>query len=280
MRMRDFPGCVADALAKQLLGWLHRRVDPESREWLDALTAESDCAADGWQRLRWALGGVPLVWTINRRCKMDEPERGTMEAPIASGVSNIAAVAGWYAVIIPATYGAARIFRCQLFFGSQPGGCQEHPFAFGSIVIGGGVLGMMTAFALRARFAAYWWALFSVINTVGFIWFLSSGVVDVPRYGATQGAMFMAATFGMVLAAIARQIPQTESENRITAQLVAGAISFVIADALIRIRDRQLVADNVNHLAVFACAMSAAILAAMIGRHWSRHTVTPADRRA
>src|SRR5207253_8719162 len=67
--MHGFLGRLADVLARQLLSWLQRRVEPGSREWLDALTAESECADDGWQRLRWALGGVPLVWTINQRSR-------------------------------------------------------------------------------------------------------------------------------------------------------------------------------------------------------------------
>jgi hypothetical protein len=55
VQMHGFLGRLADVLARQLLSWLHRRVEPGSREWLDALTAESECADDGWQRLRWAL---------------------------------------------------------------------------------------------------------------------------------------------------------------------------------------------------------------------------------
>ena len=224
MQMHGFLGRLADVLARQLLSWLHRRVEPGSREWLDALTAESECADDGWQRLRWALGGVPLVWTINQRRQRNEPTRGTMRALIVPGVANIAAIAGWYAVIIPATYGATHVLRCHLSFGNQPGGCQEHPFVFASIAIGGAVLGMIIALALRARFAAYWWAVFSVFNTVGSVWYLRSGIVDLPRYGATQSAMLMAATCGVVLAAIMRETPWTETDSG--GALIAGTVSF------------------------------------------------------
>jgi hypothetical protein len=290
MPMHGFLGRLADALARQLLSWLHRRVEPGSREWLDALTAESECADDGWQRLRWVLGGVPVVWTINKRRRMNEPTRGTMRARIAPGVANIAAIAGGHAVIIQAIDVATHFFRCHLLFGNQPGGCQDHPFAFASIAIGGAVLGMIIALALHARFAAYWWAVISVFNTVGSVWYLRSGIGDLPRYGATQSAMLMAATFGVVLAAIVRGPPWTEtdhgpvqhvgdsagapasfrSRHRITAHLIAGTISFAMADFLIRMRDRHLVADNVNHYAVLGSAMFAAILAGLIGRHGSR----------
>ena len=266
MRMPRLLDRLADASARRLLSWLHRRVDPGSREWLDALTAESECADNGWQRLRWALGGVPLVWTISRRRQMNEPARSG-RGVFTRGVANVVAIAGGYAVTIPATYAAARFYQCHLFFGNEAGGCQEHPFAFGAIVIGGGILGMIIAFALRTRFAAYWWAVFSVSNTVGFVWFLRSGIVDVPRYEATQSAMLMAATFGVVLAALMRR-------PRFTAHLIAGAISFGVADALIRIRD-GLVADNVNHYAVLGSAMLAAILAGLISRYGNR---TPAER--
>lgn len=290
MQIHGFLGRLADVLARQLLRWLHRRVEPGSREWLDALTAESECADDGWQRLRWALGGVPLVWTINARRQMNEPTRGTVRALIVRGVANIAATAGGFAVIIPATQLATHFFRCHLFFGNQPGGCQDHPFVFASVAICGGVLGMIIALALRARFAAYWWAVVSVFNTVGSVWYLRSGVVDLPRYGATQSAMLMAATFGVVLAAIMRQNPWTEtdhgpvhhvgdsagapaslpSRHRITAHLIAGTISFAMADFLIRMRARHLVVDEVNHYAVLGSAMFAAILAGLIRRHGSR----------
>src|SRR6266404_3055766 len=205
---------------------------------------------------------------------------GSTRARVVPGVANIAAIAGWYAVIIPATYGATHFFRCHLSFGNQPGGCQEHPFVFGAIAIGGAVLGMIIALALRARFATYWWAVFSVFNTVGAVWYLRSGIVDLPRYGATQSAMLMAATCGVVLAAIMRATPGTEtdaggaasflSRHRITALLIAGTISFALVDALIRMRDRLLVADNVHHYAVLGSAMFAAILAGLIRRHGSR----------
>jgi hypothetical protein len=213
---------------------------------------------------------------------MNEPTRGTMRALILPGVANIAAIAGGYAVIIPAIYGATHFLRCHLSFGNQPGGCQEHPFVFGSIAICGAVLGMIIALALHARFAAYWWAVFSAFNTVGSVWYLRSGIVDLPRYGATQSAMLMAATFGVVLAAIMRETPWTEtddsagapasflSRHRITAHLIAGTISFAMADSLIRMRDRHLVADNVNHYAVLGSAMFAAILAGLIRRYGSR----------
>ncbi len=252
----------AGALARTLLGWLRSRVEPGSREWLDALAAESECADNGRQRLRWALGAVPLAFAINKRDQTNDTARGPMRALFAPGIANVAAIAGWYALIIPATYGAARSLRCTLFFGDQPGGCQEHPFVFGAIVLGGAILGMITALALRAKFAAYWWAVFSVVNTVGFVWFLGAGIADVPRYGATQSAMLMAATFGAVFGALSRR--------RIAAHLVAGAISFAAADSLIRMRDRAFAADSVNHYAILASAMFAAILAGLIAGHWSR----------
>ena len=288
--MHGFLGRFANVLARRLLGWLRRRVEPTSREWLDALAAEAECAADDWQRLRWTLGGVPLVWAINRPRRVNEPARGIMRARVVSSAANAAAIAGWCAVITAATYAAADLFRCHLLLGNQPGGCQEHPLVFGSIAIGGAVLGMIAALALRARFAVYWWAVSSVFCTVGGVWFLRAGIVDLPRYGATRPAMLMAATLGVVLAAIMRETPSTEtdqgplqdvgdsakartsflSRHRITAHLAVGAISFAMADSLIRLRDRLLVADNVNHYAVLGSAIFAAMLAGLISRHGSR----------
>ena len=258
---------LADGLARRVLNWLHRRVEPGSSEWLDALIAESECADDGWQRLRWALGGVPLVWTIERRNRTHAPSAGGWGARIPTGAANVVAVAGMYAVIIPATYAAARAYGCQLSLGNRPGGCQEHPFAFAAIAIGGSLLGVIVALAWRARFAAFWWAAFSASNTVGSVWYLRSGIVDLPRYGATQSVMLMAATFGVVAAAIAQaNLETTNSRHRISAHLIAGTIGFVVADSVIRMRDSQPLVDNVSHLAIFASAMFAAILAGLIGR--------------
>src|SRR5881398_2497912 len=107
---------------------------------------------------------------------------------------------------------------------------------------------------------------------VGSVWYLRSGIVDLPRYGATQSAMLMAATCGVVLAAIMRETPWTETDS--AGALIAGTISFAMVDSLIRMRDRLLVADNVNHYAILGCAMFAAILAGVIGR---RHRI-PVER--
>lgn len=275
MPMHGFLARLADVSARQLLSWLHRRVEPASREWLDALIAESECADDGWQRLRWALGAVPLVWTITKRRRVNEPTRGTMRARLVRGVANIAVIAGGLAVILRATSLATHILRCHLSFGNQPGGCQDHPVVFASVTIGGGVFGVIIALALRARFAAYWWAVIAVFTTVGSIWYLRSGIVDLPRYGATQSAMLMAATLGAILAAIMRDDSAGAPafflwRHRVTAHLIAGTISFAMVDVLIRMRDRHLVADNVNHYALLASAMLAAILAGLIRRHGSR----------
>src|SRR2546429_6512458 len=101
MQMPGFLGRLADVLARQLLSWLHRRVEPGSREWLAALIVESECADDGWQRLRWALGGVPLVWAINHRRKRNQPTPDTIRAPTVPGVANNAAIPRRYTGDIP-----------------------------------------------------------------------------------------------------------------------------------------------------------------------------------
>ena len=46
---------------------------------------------------------------------------------------------------------------------------------------------MTIALALRAKFAAYWWAVVSVFNTVGSVWYLRSGIVDLPRRNEREG---------------------------------------------------------------------------------------------
>jgi len=205
---------------------------------------------------------------------MHDAARGTMRARLVLGVVNVALIAGWHGVLLAATYLATQVLRCHLLFGHQPGGCEDHPFVFAAIAVGGGVLGMSIALAWRARVAAYWWAVLAAFNTVGAVWYLRAGIVDVPRYGATQSAMLMAATFSVVLAAIMGATPWTApsvpSRHRLTAHLITGTIGFAMADALIRMRDRPLMADDVNHSAVLASAVLAAILMGLIGRHGAR----------
>src|SRR2546430_17232188 len=101
MQMHGFLGRLADGLARQLLSWLHRRVEPGSREWLDALTAEYECADFGWQRLRWSLGGVARVWTNDLRRQTDETARGTIIALIIFAVAKCRAMACLDHGIIP-----------------------------------------------------------------------------------------------------------------------------------------------------------------------------------
>lgn len=65
----------ADSAARRLLERLSRGANAETLEWVNALKAESEYVESGWQRFRWALGGVSLVWTINRsRLMRKRPE--------------------------------------------------------------------------------------------------------------------------------------------------------------------------------------------------------------
>jgi hypothetical protein len=58
---------LAAAMARQLVAFLSDRVGDEGREWVDALDVEMHELRGGGRKLRWALGGISLAWTLNRR---------------------------------------------------------------------------------------------------------------------------------------------------------------------------------------------------------------------
>jgi len=58
----NFRDRMAAAVARTLLAWAAGRVHPAHREWIEAMRAELDEIEPGGAQLRWALGGVPLVW--------------------------------------------------------------------------------------------------------------------------------------------------------------------------------------------------------------------------
>lgn len=63
---------AATAMASHLTSWLEQHVDVVKREWVDAMAAELDDMDTGWQRLTWALSGLPLVWSF-RPARAIEP---------------------------------------------------------------------------------------------------------------------------------------------------------------------------------------------------------------
>lgn len=56
----------ATAAAMQLIAWLGGRVDPSRRYWIAALAAETDDIDNGLGKLRWAISGLPLAWSVRR----------------------------------------------------------------------------------------------------------------------------------------------------------------------------------------------------------------------
>ncbi len=77
---------AATAIATRLLRWLEQHVDVEKREWVGAMTAEFDEMDSGWQRLIWALSGLPLVWSF-RPTKIAEPELVLSGSSLMTGPS-------------------------------------------------------------------------------------------------------------------------------------------------------------------------------------------------
>ncbi|MGH7655256.1 MAG: hypothetical protein ACREN6_11400 [Gemmatimonadaceae bacterium] len=58
---------LADVSASRLVAWMERAVDDSRTEWIAAMKAELNHMETGWQRLRWAISGLPLLWTFRSR---------------------------------------------------------------------------------------------------------------------------------------------------------------------------------------------------------------------
>lgn len=56
----------AGAMAMHLVTWLDGRVDASRRGWIVALAAETENIDGGWNKLRWAISGLPLAWSFRR----------------------------------------------------------------------------------------------------------------------------------------------------------------------------------------------------------------------
>lgn len=55
---------LVSSAASRLVTWLARHVDASKMEWIDALESEMEGLDTGWQRLAWAVSGLPLVWSF------------------------------------------------------------------------------------------------------------------------------------------------------------------------------------------------------------------------
>jgi hypothetical protein len=91
---------AAQTLAQRLLTWVGGRLDPERRVWLDGLRAELDAIGDGGGQLRWAMGGLLLLWAERRHTMLGEPQvwatiRDICAPGLALGGLEIALLVAW-----------------------------------------------------------------------------------------------------------------------------------------------------------------------------------------
>lgn len=62
MTTRD--GGIVDRVAEHLIALTIRCIHPSRRQWGEALAAEARQLESDWARLRWAVNGLPLAWTL------------------------------------------------------------------------------------------------------------------------------------------------------------------------------------------------------------------------
>jgi len=58
---------LATSAASHLVRWLGHHVDGSKTEWISGLGSELDSLDTGWERLAWAVSGLPLLWTFRPR---------------------------------------------------------------------------------------------------------------------------------------------------------------------------------------------------------------------
>jgi hypothetical protein len=97
MSRRPALGAAFDRLAartaRRLLAWSAARVDGTEQAWLEALAAELDEIEGGSAQLRWAMGGLRLVWRGGRRQLVSRAYRLSPVVLVVLGVVLLAWVA-------------------------------------------------------------------------------------------------------------------------------------------------------------------------------------------
>jgi hypothetical protein len=274
---------LADFVARKLLAWLSRNVHPEESEWIDALAAESACAEGGWQRLRWALGGLPLVWTVNRNHPVEAHLCQSNRSRVQPTASTAQAFVGWWVLMVATLL----LFTHSRF--SSPRG-EGFVVAVLLVVLIGGALGVIVALALRARIAAYLWATVVACQGVELVthWYFGFGTV----LGApTDLAIIAAGILGMVLTAATQDHDSVEATmararsargllerlrllrrvHTATATLFVGMTSFLAIELGVRaVFGVHPFGFDLTNFAILGAAMLAANLGALIWSYGDR----------
>src|SRR4051794_35900221 len=91
---------AAGRLAHHVLTWGGRQLAPARRVWIEGLRAELDVIPGGGAQLRWALGGLGVLWTARRdRMTNASPTwatlRDTGTLGVALGALEAALLVAW-----------------------------------------------------------------------------------------------------------------------------------------------------------------------------------------
>jgi hypothetical protein len=57
---------IAVKASAVLIRWISHRLHPSRAEWAEALATEAEHIESGWDKLRWAVNGLPLAWTLHQ----------------------------------------------------------------------------------------------------------------------------------------------------------------------------------------------------------------------
>ena len=200
---------LADSVATRLVDWTCSRVDESRREWTGALSAELAAIDGGWNKLAWAIGGLPLAWLFRRspeaqlesthiaRDPMGDQLPAVPRSSFDSFVLNVVSLVAWWMLL--------GLWIRTRFPDGFPGGRSE--WRIGEVtILAGCLLGAFAAIAIRRTGAADVLAGFVAFGAVEFAFHLQFGIRAV-QGGPAHFADMTAGILGVTFAAL--------TENRV-----------------------------------------------------------------
>lgn len=288
----------AASLPNALLRWLVSRVEPARADWLRAMQGELDAIDGRWRKFAWALGALPLAWSLERHRLVPAVTRHLTGGPMNEGahpvirpwldtfVLNAAALVGWWLVFA--------------FIVVQMGGLRD--WKTGELfIIAACASGTAGVLALRMRGAAYVLAGLAAFQSVTHVLHraFGLGVVEGSAFlYANMAAGILAVTWCAYIARLAGDTPVrlwNPSDVLGSAVVIGGAlrrrigIASVVAlagivFAFVEVAMRVVfglhpLRDVVSNWAIFLCAVVGALLGFVVGGAGERLAQRGMDRR-
>jgi hypothetical protein len=313
--MRNALDRLATSASTRLVLWTSARIDDSRREWIDAMAAELAAIEGGWQKLVWAIEGLPLAWSFSRwrtgrrestmrRTLMNAQLPTTRRSLFDSLVLNAVTLVAWWMIL--------GLWIRTWFpdgLGSKPG-----EWRVGDItILVACALGTVAALAIRRTGAAYVFAGCVAFGAVEFAFHSQYGIRVVqggPAHFADMAAGILAVTLAAFIESrggsfedgpgwsahdLGASLRNTGLAARkrfgYAAHLVFALAAFAAAEVGIRAvfaflwgmngggwRWRNIFLDGYTNYAILGCALLGALLGAVIGK-WGDGLAIPLPKR-